>query len=55
MEFMRKNVGQLISINRATNQYYGSPLSIMYTCSMGNPKILKTEMQPCRHPFTRWS
>ena len=50
MEFMRKSVGQLISIMdlpfllcRPTHR------------SMGNPQILKTEIHPCRHPFTRWS
>ena len=48
MEFMRKNVGQLISI-------MDLPFLLCTHRSMGNPQILKTEMHPCRHPFTRWS
>ena len=43
---MSGNNGTLISIMDLP--------SIMYTSWYGDPLILKTEIQPCSHPFTLW-
>ena len=51
MEFKKKNI----------SGHNGTPISIMDLPSLsgihhgyGNHLILKTEIHPCRHPFTHW-
>ena len=49
MEFLKKHIGP----QWYPNQYYGSPPSLSgIHHGYGNHLILKTEIHPCRHPFT---